>query len=327
MFWQQYTCLTTDASLQSSDGNDNDQSWLPRGFEFLAGLPSWRRKGRLILTLQGWFDDSGTKGTGRFMSMAGLFGESDSLKQVSTEWERYLRAVYPGKLQRFKLDDACTLDGEFKFWTEQNRDLKVQQMARIIDRDDLYEIAVVLDLDAYACAFPAWAAIRDAETGTRHALRQPYVMLFHYVLTEVVSEAVRRGSTRPVELFLDQHDVFKRPILDHYDGLLQEEEAFPERRAVMPSQPWFRDDTEWVLLQAADLLAGEARLVCECDASGRLLPDCVRGICPTLKHKGHFKPLLEDELRELEAHVRRVTGAFHQVEFEDGLNHRVSCDD
>lgn len=260
----------------------------------------------MIVTLQAWFDDSGTKGTGRFMSMAGLFGSADVFAQVADEWDLALRARHPGLIHYFKMDEACVLDGEFNFWQEPNRDQKVQQMARVIDRDDLHEIAVAVDLAAYAKVFPHWAKAKDHFSGVRHSLNQPYIMLFQYVLTAAITEAVKRGSTRPMEFIVDHHDVFKRPILDSHDDMLRDEAAFPERRAVIPEMPWFRNDKDWVILQAADLLAGEMRIIAEQKTTGLAPPAFFNCLCPRLKSSGHFKLIAEEEMREMEHHVRQT---------------------
>src|SRR5439155_4541192 len=96
-----------------------------------------------------------------------------------------------------------------------------------------------------------------------HTMRQPYVMLFHYMLVSAVSEAVDRGQIRPMEIVFDEQTVFRPAIVAEYQGLRDEELSHPKRLAVMPLLPGFRDDREFVILQAADLLAGDIRLTAE----------------------------------------------------------------
>ena len=73
------------------------------------------------MTLQALFDDSGTMGQGRFMAMAGLMGEAALIAELADDWQRHLDAKYPGRIEYFKLDEALTLDGQFRHWQEHIR--------------------------------------------------------------------------------------------------------------------------------------------------------------------------------------------------------------
>jgi hypothetical protein len=269
----------------------------------LSGLPEAVRRKRVILTLQAWFDDSGTKGTGRFMTVAGLFGPAEIFASVADEWDRCLRAKHPGAIRYFKMDEACGLDGEFRHWREDNRDAKVRQMAGVIDRDDLYEIAVTLDLELFGSIYGSWGAIPG-----HHALSRPYMMLFHIAVVVALAEAVHRGYDKKLEMVFDQQDVFKKTIIDGWDDIVRAEEG-TRFGAVLPNQPGFRDDMDFVILQAADLLAGEIRLAGEAWGKGEESKfSYVGSMCPRLKAGGYFKLLSPDEMHELERFVRDTTG-------------------
>ncbi len=75
----------------------------------------------------------------------------------------------------------------------------------------------------------------------------------------------------------------------------------PDWAAVMPFQPTFSDDKSLVLLQAADMLAGEARLVPADDKPAPLR----EGLCPRLKINGRYRLINEGLLREFDAYLRR----------------------
>jgi uncharacterized protein DUF3800 len=236
------------------------------------------------LTLQAVFDDSGTKGTGRFMAMVGLLGEAEAMADLADEWDKYLRARDPGELLYFKLDDARTLDGAFQHWHRHNADAKVQQMARVLDRDDLTLVGAVLDLHAFGMVFQEWEA-----TG-HHAFSQPYFLLLENALWVASAEAMRRKSTEQIEIIFDEHDKFAPIVRSRYPALRAiVAEREPARAALMPPQPWFRDDLKFVVLQAADLVAGDARLSEEQD-------DWIKSLgvlCPKLKAAGKVRPIDE----------------------------------
>ncbi len=272
------------------------QSWLPKGFEFLSGFPERIRRKRLILTLQAIFDDSGSKGQDRFMVMAGLLGTAELFGSLATQWDKHLRARHPGKIDYFKLDEAVVLDGQFRHWQEHKRDEKIRQMAKVVDRDDLFEIGIALDLHAYQKVFGPWKTV----DGGRHGLRHPYLLLCEFVLSECVTEAVKRGSTKPLEIVYDEHRKYRLMFTDAYKHFLEVEQTAPERLAVMPFQPWFRDDQDFVMLQAADMLAGELRLSPVDDKPAPLQEI----LCPKLKASGFFHVIVESDMRDLDMFVR-----------------------
>jgi hypothetical protein len=278
------------------------ESWLPKGFEFLSGLPERLRQGRLIVTMQAWFDDSGSKSVGRFMVIAGLFGNAKLFADISDKWDMYLRASHPGQIQYFKMHDACGLTGAFNFWGEENRDLKVRQMASVIDRDDLVVMSVRLDLQAYEAVSAAWAHVKQkkGDPVKHHSLAEPYMFLYQGVLSMAVTEAVRRGETRPIEICFDDQDMLRQSILASYPEWREIERDDPKRYAVMPVQPWFRDDKEWVMLQAADLIAGDMRLGTLPDAER---PKFCDGLFKKLRMSGMCMDIGADKMLEVHQHV------------------------
>jgi uncharacterized protein DUF3800 len=222
------------------------------------------------VTLQAFFDDSGAKGQGRYMVVAGLFGEASVFASIADEWDRWLRAKHPGSIRYFKMDEACTLDGEFRHWDSEKRDDKVRQMAKVINRTDLTEVVCGIDLHAFASFSESWTHFSG-----RQAFNQPYLLGTRHALIASAYEAIDRGSVSPLEVVFDEHDTYKNNILSRWGAV--REALRPEVRAVLPIQPWFRDDKNFVVLQAADLVAGDYRLRAEerSDLSfiGTLLPD------------------------------------------------------
>jgi hypothetical protein len=251
------------------------------------------------------FDESGVTGTNRFMCMAGIFGQADELERLTAEWEKHLAARHPGRIGYFKLDEALGLDGEFKFWQPANRDLKVRQMADLLDQARVREIAAVMDLTAYHQAFSRWASMLDADSGKHHSMRDPYMLLATFALEAAFAEAIRRNADGVVEVVFDNHDLFRQPVLDAYVGLLDDELDL-RYKALMPAWPSFRDDRECVLVQAADFLAGELRILAESNLEERAVPRCLDGLFPNLKTSGCFELIAADRLRDMHEYARRT---------------------
>ena len=101
----------------------------------------------------------------------------------------------------------------------------------------------------------------------------------------------------------DDNAKYRPMFADAYKDYVASLDDAPDWAAVMPVQPTFIDDKTLVLLQAADMLAGEARLVPADDKPAPLR----EGLCPRLKVNGRYRVINEELLRELDAHMRRHT--------------------
>jgi hypothetical protein len=81
--------------------------------------------------------------------------------------------------------------------------------------------------------------------------------------------------------------------------------------------PGFRDDKKFVLLQAADLLAGEVRLTAE---RGRT-PFGDDYLCRRMATSRYAKVMTADEFAQLSRHV------FNESTAREALRRREACDD
>jgi hypothetical protein len=123
------------------------QSWLPRGFEFLSGLPELARKRRYLMPVQLFTDDSGGKGHSELFVLAGLISHSDDWANFSDEWDALLKS--PPRIDLFKMREAAGYSGQFLGFSKVDRDAKLRGLCQIINRHVSYSIHSVLDLDAY----------------------------------------------------------------------------------------------------------------------------------------------------------------------------------
>jgi hypothetical protein len=238
---------------------DSERTWLPPGFEFLSGLPEFKRKRRNLVVFQAWIDDSGTKGTGKVLMLGGLFGRAQTLAVVADRWERELRARLPLPIGYFKADEARDLDGEFQHWRRKARDEKVRRLAAVIDRHDTLMVFCAVDLSAHK-QMERYVG-RPLTDAKRHPYNQPYLIASMGVLLNVAYEMTQQPSGEKVEVIFDEQLTFKRDVQFHYEAMRG---IAPDWLAkVLPSQPLFRDDRDFVLLQAADLLMGTARMTVE----------------------------------------------------------------
>ena len=250
--------------------------------------------------------------------MSGLFGEAQVIAQIVDDWERHLRAKHPGQIRYFKMDEAVTLDGEFRHWQPQNRDAKVLQMANLLNRSDIMRVGCSIDVAEHAFLESEWTFVRG-----HHAFNQPYLLGIANALSGAAEEAVDRGSTFPMEVIFDNQDLFKPMIMENYPAL---RDVFPEsHKAVLPLYPMFRDDKDYIFLQAADLISGERRLIGEAKRDN---PEWVGKLCPELPTSKFFRDFNQIELRQTHARLKtRVEAALLHAEQADASERKARAGD
>lgn len=281
------------------------EAWLPKGFEFLSGLPGVKRRRRRLVVFQAFVDDSGTKGTGKVLMLGGLFGKAEAFARLADDWEKELRAKIPLPIKYFKTDEAANLDGEFRHWRYARRDEKVRRLSALIDRQDFLMIYSAVDLQPHETMEHYVGA--PAEDRKRHPYNQPYLMAALAIMMNVTAEARIRRLKEPVEQIFDQQLVFKEDVRFLYDVMCKN--ALDWMKDCLPSEPVFRDDLDFIVLQAADLLMGNARLYVE-----RRLTKWPTIEWKHLKASGAAKIYDADELMSLTAgHLSRQTGIPREV--------------
>jgi hypothetical protein len=124
-------------------------TWLPRGFEFLSGLPTPVRKRRKLMVIQAFVDDSGGKGHSRHFVLAGLVGSASDWGEFSDEWRAVLNE--PPAIRCFKMREAAGRPtGQFHGMSESQRDKKLSRQAKVINRHGSLATYSIIDLDAHA---------------------------------------------------------------------------------------------------------------------------------------------------------------------------------
>jgi hypothetical protein len=133
---------------------------------------------------------------------------------------------------------------------------------------------------------------------------QPYVLLFQRAVTIAVTEAVLRGATEPIEIIFDEQALLQTTLVTAFDEWRDLERDFPERFAVMPEQLTFRDDRTFVLVQAADMLAGNLRLAGENYEDN---PPFIGKLCPKRQVSKILKPDIGvDEMAAIDRHLQEA---------------------
>jgi hypothetical protein len=227
--------------------------WLPHGFSFLSGFPEPVRKRRVLVPFQVCADESEgpAPGTRNHFVMAGLIAHSLDWALFSDEWRACLVSG-PRHLDYFKMKEAAGKpSGQFFGWSTAERDEKVRNLARIINRYVKIVTWSIIDLEAHA---QTWAKRLPKPNS------DPYFWPFQNTILATCFTLWDAGVREKFEVIFDNNLIFGTRAKAWYPmvrevGVVRE----PEASTILPADTLFRDDIDFVPLQAADLYAWTLR--------------------------------------------------------------------
>jgi hypothetical protein len=198
--------------------------------------------------LQAWIDDSGRgkESDSPFFVLAGYAGPVESFENMSDDWQRIM-AEEP-KLAYLKGKEANALDRNFKGWTTEQRDAKLEKLIASIRKNEL--IALSLSV-----------SYRDFNRTLRQpkgVLKNPFGIGFAHVIVWLLHSAHVKVEREEIEMIFDQGVLAREKEIEAaYRGMKW---AFPkEAMDLLVGRPRFEDDKRNMPLQAADLFAWNVR--------------------------------------------------------------------
>jgi Protein of unknown function (DUF3800) len=219
----------------------NSKRILPRLYGFSPAFG----KVRLPMLLQGYFDDSGThegKNADCACVLAGFISTVDKWKIFSTAWASKLDE-YPG-LAYFRMSEAMSLRGQFAGgWTPELRDQRIFELAEIIKTHALIRVDCTMNRGWYNSLIRSIPDEWD----------DPYYLLFTQLLFAVQEHQMQHDNV-DCDLIFDIQGNIGPNILSRWEQI-QEYEPNETRRKLMDNRPTFRDDRQFLPLQAADMYA------------------------------------------------------------------------
>jgi hypothetical protein len=217
-------------------------SWLPQGFSFLSGLPEAARKVRHLMPVQVFADES----IGKHFVMAGLIAESEAWSEFSDEWRAALK--HPPSLGYFKMREPAGQPprGEFFGLSYLERDKKLRVLARIINRYARIYTQSVIDLKAFS----------EVWKGRFSHTNDPYFWPFQNTILASGYTIFDLGIRDRFEIIFDEHLILG-PRAKIWYPVLREfvRDREPTLYMVLPIDPLFRKDDDFLPLQAADMFA------------------------------------------------------------------------
>lgn len=230
-----------------------DRVWLPRGFEFLSGLPDPERRRRLLMPLQAWIDDSGEKGQPGYLTLAGVLGEAEEWASFSTEWKRRLGA--PPPIPFLSTSDARGYRRPFDRLNRAQRNAKVAFLTSIVNDFNFRLVACSIDVAAFEDLHVTPRAGAKGRGGRvlKAFATHPYLLAVNLIALVVWADLVNSGRAQRFELILDEKKKFEWKVDAWWPFFLHA--LTDEQREVIPKRPRFEDDVDFMPLQLADFVA------------------------------------------------------------------------
>jgi hypothetical protein len=202
------------------------------------------------VSLQGYFDDSGSHAGDPVFMVAGFVSTADKWKTFCEEWRTKLDE-YP-KIRYFKMREAMSLRGQFeRGWTPALRDQRVLELCEIIRK----HAELCADSWLYRVNFDDLVAnIVDLPE-----FNSPYGACFYQLIFALVTYLMERGGRESLELIFDKQSHLSERMMLYWDF---SKEYVPQNQHEQRKQaldrvctPAFRDDVKSLPLQAADMWA------------------------------------------------------------------------
>ncbi|MGQ0650000.1 MAG: DUF3800 domain-containing protein [Gemmatimonadaceae bacterium] len=205
-------------------------------------------------------DDSGCKGQGPLIVMAGMLGAAEWWADFSDHWDACLHEK--PTLQYFKFYDAVHRTGPFAGFSEKSRDNKLIDLARVLDMHPFFALHMTMDLAEHDRALElAHPAPQPRRRKKRFASERIERNSYHHVYSAFVQSACvhlwRQGQREPFEFIADDYPKLSAKLQEWFPVIRA---AVPEPfRSIMPLHPITKDDKDFLPLQAADFVAGLQR--------------------------------------------------------------------
>jgi len=210
-----------------------------------SGYAERYRAGKPLAFLQAFTDDSASETGDKYLVLAGYLASAENWASFADSWDRQLHA-YPS-IDYFKMSEANFLSGEFRGWTKQARDEKLEAMAAVIAYFDPVSFSISISRARFASLVAPLSP---------RGINPHFTCTFGFV-SMVARYLAEQNVGTPVDFIFDEQDGVSADIALFFEYMKRGVPA-PARRLIGGS-PIFRNDRLFLPLQAADMLAWHVR--------------------------------------------------------------------
>ena len=207
----------------------------------LEGYSPQKRQRRWLLMMRAYVDDSGNGQPPVFL-LAGFVAHGEQWEQFSGQWQEVLDG--PPKLEYFKMREAARLEGQFKNWTEGDRDSRLWEFLTVIRRNVKLCVKWIVPDDAYDSVIKGRVA---------RGMDNPYFLSFYGIMIGLPQYQEQHSLDEPVDFIFDEQMEKSTLVQNGYDSFVKF--APDSVKRLLGGRPIHRDDKQLLPLQAADLVA------------------------------------------------------------------------
>ena len=161
----------------------------------MCGYPAEVRRSCLLWMVslyRAHIDDSG-RGQEPVFVLAGFIATIDQWVNFTDEWSEALRSIR--RLDYFKMKEAAAIEGQFRGWSEPERNNLLLQMVDIIERNVIAGVCSVIRHDDYRTVF---------KRRVSKAMDTPYFLSFYSIMSVAHRFQHRTKNTGPVDFIFDE---------------------------------------------------------------------------------------------------------------------------
>lgn len=179
--------------------------------------------------------------------LAGYVATVEQWKRFSDEWDTALKNG-PKALAYIKMAEAESRKDQFIGWNEQDRDVKVTELADIIiGRSTMFGVSAIL----------SWGSYQSVQSEYPAHYINPYALLFHSIIDTAVRRMISLSILDKIEFIFDEQG--KDGIKASESYRLAKDELPEDIRNHVSGLPTHRSDRDLLPLQAADMAARQVR--------------------------------------------------------------------
>jgi hypothetical protein len=191
--------------------------------------------------MRAYVDDSGNGQPPVFL-LAGFVARDEQWEKFSAQWQEVLDG--PPILEYFKMREAARLEGQFKNWTERDRDSRLWEFLSVIKRNVILCVKLVVADDAYDSVIKGRVA---------PGMENPYFLSFFGIMIGLIQYQEQAGLSEPVDFIFDEQMGKSDLVQKGYQGFVKF--APDSVKQLLGTRPIYGDDKQVLPLQAADLVA------------------------------------------------------------------------
>jgi uncharacterized protein DUF3800 len=241
-------------------------------WRLVSGFPPGKRERRYFMVLfpQAAIDDSGSEPQSPVFILAGFAAPFGAWLNLSGEWQALLDKE--PKLDYFKMSEAASLSEQFhpqRGWNERLRDARVLDLANVAAKFAIVRIHTSIKNEhftKYITSLP----MPERKLGND----SPYVLMFMQIILAMATGGTELGMQGACDFIFDEQGAFGREALDWWPNFKQLVNT--QRRSdiakFVGDRPIFRNEQEFLPLQASDLYAWHIRRHAERSQHGLIIP-------------------------------------------------------